>query len=766
MARRSTRRSKTRTHALTLTTYTAAVFLSALLLFGVQPMFTRMVLPRLGGSPSVWSVAIVFFQSMLLAGYAYAHVLTTLRQRYLPVAIHVVLLLAAAPMLPLGIAKGWGTPPVTDIAAVWLLGLFTVSIGLPFLALSASNPLLQAWFTRTGHQDAHDPYFLYAASNVGSFLALLAYPTLFEPAFTLQMQNRMWSFGFVLLIVLVVGCAVLMLKASRRRAAEPGRSKAAAPKPTWPMIGRWVFVSAVPSGLLVAVTAYVSTDVAAAPLLWVIPLSLYLLTWILVFQRWPLIPYRVTLLLQPFAVATIVVLLFYTTWIPIFFNLGGHLLAFFVIALACHGELARTRPPARDLTTFYVSLSFGGMVGGLFAGLIAPYAFSWVAEYPILAVLAVLCRPLSQDIWKPFNRWLWPLSPSEWPHLDSWFWPAATVLAIFLLAPGFGGASLDDGDTFLTAAVLALAGISIVLFRDPPKSALAVAIALIAIRIYPTGEYNIVTLRSFFGVHKIYDTDDGRYRILKHGSTIHGAQMITDEDSKPINGRPKPITYYHDRSAIYQVIWSVRVRKGGPLRVAVIGLGSGTLACRISPGETWRFFEIDPAVIEIARDPAHFTFLSSCKPNVPIVLGDARLTFAHEPDRAYDLIIVDAYSSDAIPVHLATAEAMALYKSKLAPHGVVLMHISNRRLDLKSVAEGIAGANGLKAWIWSSETEETDDNNFIFASDVAIVAEDIDDIGELKWNGSWVLTPPDPSVRAWTDDYSNIAGALWRRYVK
>jgi hypothetical protein len=314
--------------------------------------------------------------------------------------------------------------------------------------------------------------------------------------------------------------------------------------------------------------------------------------------------------------------------------------------------------------------------------------------------------------------------------------------------------------------VLALAGISIVLFRDPPKSALVVAIALVAIRIYPTGEFHIVTLRSFFGVHKVYDTDDGRFRILKHGSTIHGAQIIADEDGEPISGRPKPITYYHDRSAINQVIWSVRARKEGPLRVAVIGLGSGTLACRIAPGETWRFFEIDPTVVEIARNPAHFTFLSSCAPNLPIVLGDARLTFAHEPDGVYDLIIVDAYSSDAVPVHLATAEAMALYKSKLAPHGVVTMHISNRHLELKSVVEGIADANGLKTWIWSSDTEETDDGNYIFASDVAIVAEDTDDIGELKWSEKWVLTPPDPAVRTWTDDYSNIAGALWRRYAK
>jgi hypothetical protein len=542
---------------------------------------------------------------------------------------------------------------------------------------------------------------------------------------------------------------------------EPRRNRTAA-KPTWAMIARWIFVSAVPSALLVAVTAYISTDIGAAPLLWVIPLSLYLLTWVLVFQRRPLIPHRIALLLQPFAVAVIVVLLFYTTWIPIFFNLGGHLLAFFVIALACHGELARTRPPARDLTTFYVSLSFGGMLGGLFAGLIAPYAFSWVAEYPILAVLAVLCRPLSQEPWKPFDRWLWPLSPSQWPQLDRWFWPAATVVAIFLLAPGFGGASLDGDDTYLTAAVLALAGLSIVLFRDPLKSALAVAIALTAIRIYPIGEYQIVTMRSFFSVHKIYDTDDGRFRILKHGSTIHGAQII--EDGEPSTDRPAPITYYHDGSAINQVIQSVRARKEGPLRVAVIGLGSGSLACRIEAGETWRFFEIDPVVIEIARD--QFTFVSSCAPDLPIVLGDARLTFAREPDHAYDLIIVDAYSSDAIPVHLATAEAMALYKSKLAPHGVVLMHVSNRHLELKSVVEGIAAANGLKTWIWSSDTEEADDLNYIFASDVAIAAADSDDIGELKWNRLWVLSPPDPHVQTWTDDYSNIAGALWRRYAK
>ena len=761
MARKSRRRSNARVHALILGVYTAAVFLSALLLFGVQPMFTRMVLPQLGGSPSVWSVAMVFFQSMLLAGYAYAHGLTTLRNRYAAVAMHLALLLAAALTLPLAIYQGWGNPPGTAAAPFWLLGLFAVSIGLPFFALAANNPLLQAWFVRTGHRDAHDPYFLYAASNVGSFLALLSYPVLFEPIFTLHAQNRMWSIGFVLLIVLIAACGLLMLRVPARMARKTKRSRFE-PKPGWPTIGRWVFIAAVPSGLLVAVTAYISTDVAAAPLLWVIPLSLYLLTWIIVFQRWPPISQQIALRLQPIAIAGIVVLSLFTIRIGLFVSLAAHLIAFFVIALACHGELARTRPAARYLTTFYVALSFGGMVGGLFSGLVAPYVFSWVAEYPILAVLAVLCRPFGQDI----NRSLWASLPQISEAVNSWFWPVAVAIAVFLIFLSYDGFHFDDTDPFRTLIVLVLAAASLALLHDPPKSAFAVALAFATLWLFPVDGTNIQTLRSFFGVHKIYESDDGRFRILKNGSTIHGAERIETEDGEPVSGRPRPITYYHDKSAMSRVIEAVRARKGGPLRTAVIGLGSGSLACRIAPGETWRFFEIDPTIIAIARDPDRFTFLSSCAPGLPIVLGDARLTFAQEPDHVYDLIIVDAYSSDAIPVHLATAEAMGIYKSKLAPQGVVMMHISNRHLELRSVVEGIAAANGLKTWIWSNASEETDDENYVFGSDVAISAENESDIGALSNDKFWVLTPPNPAVRTWTDDYSNIAGAVWRKYYK
>ncbi len=590
-----------RTAAWVLGVYTTAVFLSALLLFAVQPMFTRMVLPQLGGSPSVWSVAMVFFQSMLLAGYAYAHWLARVRSRWLPVIVHLVLLGAAGLTLPLAIAQGWGAPPASG-TAVWLLGLFAVSIGLPFFALAANNPLLQTWFVNTGHVDGSDPYFLYGASNIGSFLALLSYPVLLEPAFTLRMQDRLWSGGFALLVAMIAACAALLLRSppGAERTHEAG---AQAPKPAWRTLGRWVFLSAVPSGLLVAVTAHISTDVAAAPLLWVIPLSLYLLTWVLVFARRPVFTQAFMLQLQPFAIVGIVALLLYGRLVTLLPSLIAHLLAFFVIAMACHGELARSRPAPAHLTAFYVSLSFGGMVGGLFAGLLSPFIFSWIAEYPILVVLAVLARPFAAA---PGRR------------LERWFWPVAALVTLVLIVPAFFGLRASDAMvTPLRVVVLSLAAISIAfaLLRDPPKSAVAVAIALAIIRFYPTDEGRSETLRSFFGVNQVYETPDRRFRVLKHGSTIHGAQMLRTKDGHAVTGRPEPLTYYHRNSAMAAVIEAVRARKGAPLRAAVIGLGTGSLACYIGPGETWRFFEIDPSVITIARDPRRFNFVSACAPN-------------------------------------------------------------------------------------------------------------------------------------------------------
>jgi hypothetical protein len=736
---------------LVLVVYTAAIFVSALLLFSVQPLFTKMVLPRLGGSPAVWSVAMVFFQSLLLGGYAYAHYLMQIRARWIPVAVHLALLVVALLTLPLSIASGWGEPPTSGYS-FWLLGLFAVSIGLPFFALAANNPLLQAWFVRTGHPNGPDPYFLYASSNIGSFLALLSYPVLLEPMFTLRTQNLIWTAGYGLLIVLIAACGMLLLRSPAKAGVDMPAEETDAPPPPWRLRARWIFLAAVPSGLLIAVTAHISTDVAAAPLLWVLPLSLYLLTWVLVFQSRPLLPHKWMLIAQPLAIAGVIVLLAVGGEQNLLLTLGGHLACFFIIAMACHGELARTRPAAKYLTGFYVALSFGGMVGGLFAGLIAPYAFSWVAEYPILLALAALCRPPGGN--GRFARW------------SSWYWPALAVLAVALIAPSYSEGKimswLDEHRVWMIGAVGVLSALlALGLNANRWKIFATVVVALVLIRAYPSDYGRVETVRSFFGVHKIVVTPRGQYHVLMHGTTIHGAERFLNDDGTPVTGRPEPITYYHKDGGIGQAIAAVRERKGAPLRVAVIGLGSGTLTCASEPGETWKFFEIDQSMVDTARDPKYFTYIQNCEPDLKPVIGDARLTFAKEPDGIYDLIIVDAYSSDAIPIHLATEEAMAIYKEKLSPQGAVVMHVSNRHLELSSVVVGIADANDLKSWIFSEDSGR--DNEYIFATSVVVCAREEADVGTLASSDQWAETEADEKQRVWTDDYSNVLGAVWRR---
>ncbi|MDO8981562.1 MAG: fused MFS/spermidine synthase [Afipia sp.] len=739
-------------NTLVLVVYTAAIFTSALLLFSVQPLFTKMVLPRLGGSPAVWSVAMVFFQSLLLGGYAYAHYLMTLKSRVAPVVIHLVLLTIALLTLPLSIAGGWGEPPASGYA-FWLLGLFAVSIGLPFFALAANNPMLQAWFVRTGHPDGPDPYFLYASSNIGSFLALLSYPVLLEPMFSLRTQNLIWTGGYALLIVLIAACGVLLLRSPPMTVEAISASEGDAPAPTWTTRLRWIFLAAVPSGLLIAVTAHISTDVAAAPLLWVLPLSLYLLTWVLVFQSRPLLPHWFMLKLQPLAIAGVMVLLAVGGEQNLLLTLGGHLLCFFVIAMACHGELARTRPAASYLTGFYVALSFGGMVGGLFAGLIAPYAFSWIAEYPILLALAALCRPAGTSTVRG----------------GLVLWLVAVVAALILIGFAYQAGTVTE---FLTTnriwVVAGLASVMLllaVLWRiDRWSVAALVVLGLILIRVYPADDGRVETVRSFFGVHKIVVTSNGQYHVLMHGTTIHGAEKFQEDDGTPIKGRPEPISYYHKDGGMGRAIAAIRERKGGPIRVAVIGLGTGTLACHSMEGEDWKYFEIDQTMVDTARDPKYFTYVSACDPNMKPVIGDARLTFAKEQDGAYDLIIVDAYSSDAIPIHLATEEAMAIYKAKLAPQGAVVMHVSNRHLELASVVVGIAEENDLMSWVFNEDSGR--DVDYIFTTNVVISAREEADVGKIASDEKWVLTEATEGQRVWTDDYSNVLGAVWRRLSK
>ena len=745
---------------LVLAVYTAAIFLSAALLFAVQPLFAKMVLPRLGGSPSVWSVAIVFFQAVLLAGYAYAHVLT----RHLPgrssVIVHVLILIAATLALPLAIATGWGRPP-NEGEALWLLGLFAASIGLPFFALSANGPMLQAWFAHTGHPAAKDPYFLYAASNFGSLLALVSYPLVVEPFTHLSDQTRTWSILFYLLIALIAGCGVLQLRA-RGAPGEIAPAGAAVEAPTWRDAATWAGLAAVPSGLLIAVTAHLSTDIAASPMLWVVPLALYLATFVIVFQTRPVLPHRWMVRIEPAFIILLVGVFAFAGLEQIVRIFAANIVGFFVIALVCHGELARRRPAAVNLTAFYLWLSAGGMIGGISAGLIAPHVFSWVAEYPLLIVLAALCRP-GLGVGK------------GWPGALIGLALVAFALVILIAGPVLGY-SLDE--TQYDIAIWTLLGISAIfwictllgtsalLWLATLPFAAVIALTFAVIRLYEPDAGQRDYVRSFFGVHKIVDTPDGQFRVLLHGTTEHGAQRIRTPEGEPVTGRPEPLTYYHLTSPIAQGIKGARERKQGPIRLAVIGLGTGSVACLTEPGDTLTYYEIDPVVVGITKDRHRFTFLTECAPDASIVIGDARLTLADAADGQYDVIVVDAFTSDAIPVHLMTREAMALYLQKLAPHGIVLVHVSNRHMELASVVAGIAQANGLVTWV-DDQSTDADDANYKYSSTVCAVARSEDDFGnDMAEDDDWELQEPDDGQWVWTDDYTNIIGAMIRKMTR
>ena len=733
--------------AVLLRVFAAAIFLSAALLFAVQPMFTKMVLPRLGGTPAVWSVAMVFFQATLLAGYAYAHALTSCLPGKRSIIVHVAVMAAATLFLPLAIASWWGRPPADATAAIWLLGLFAVSIGLPFFALSANGPLLQAWFARTDHPSAGNPYFLYAASNVGSFLALLSYPFLIEPFTTLGLQTRVWAAFFVALIALIAWCGVLMLRAPRL--ADLAADEAApVPAPTWKDTARWVVLAAIPSALLISVTSHISTDIAAAPFMWVIPLALYLVTFVIVFQTRPVLRHEWMVAIEPLFIVMLVGVMVFDIRSYLPGLLALNVATFFVITMVCHGELSRSRPDARHLTAFYMWMSAGGVTGGIFAGLIAPNVFSWVIEYPALIVLAILCRPGLEMPTNARTRLLWL--------------GAAAVVAVVAF-PGLTERYVTDEKAFnwTVGAMLVIAGL---VSREPLPFAAVIAVVFIIGQVYRPDSEVRETMRSFFGVHKITETSDGQYRVFLHGTTIHGAERLRDDNGEQITGRPPLITYYHASSPMGVTVKAVRQRVGGPIKVAVVGLGTGTFACFAEPGDSFVFYEIDASVDKMARDPAYFRYLTECAPDAPTRLGDARLTLAETADQ-YDLIVLDAFSSDAIPIHLMTREAMATYVSRLAPHGIVLMHVSNRHMELASVVAGIAHANGLVTRMNNrSARDGEDDAKYIFTSTVVISAREDADFAALREDADWNTIEPDAGQRIWTDDYSNVVGAIIRQY--
>jgi predicted O-methyltransferase YrrM len=720
--------------------FAGTLFLSALLLFAVQPMFTKMVLPRLGGAPTVWSVAMVFFQAALLAGYAYAHLLIRLVPLGVGALVHLLILAAAATTLPIGIALGFETPPTSDIA-LWLIALFGVSIGLPFAALSASAPLLQGWFAASGHPQAGNPYVLYAASNLGSFAALIAYPIVIEPWLTLNQQTLAWSAGFAVLAILVVAVGFFIV-------GRPSLARSEAPAAPVPMRDRlaWIALAAIPAGLVIAVTSHITTDVAAAPFLWVVPLALYLLTFVGVFRERPWIPPSIVAMLVPFVIAPLAITLLVgqdALWAAM---IALNLLAFFLLAILCHGELYRRRPSPARLTEFYLLVSVGGVIGGIFAAVIAPHIFSRIYEYPILIVAAVLALP---GVWSGgTGRFLREAGPALLLAL-------AAVSAKWL----FDISLPKPGIVQLQIVLIVLGVVMLLQRRRPARFASLVVLAFVISGLWIPGYNSVETVRSFFGVHRVLESAEG-YRLLIHGTTIHGAQRMEDNATAAASP-PEPLTYYYFGGPISQTIEARRAANGGLGHVAVIGLGSGSLACHRRDRETWTFFEIDPESVRIARDPRLFSFLSRCAPDAGIVLGDARLTLAASRER-YDLIIIDAFSSDAIPIHLLTREAVAGYLSRLNANGVLVMHISNRHMELARVVAAIGAAEGLVTYVRQDDRKMASPPDYKMNAIVAALARSPVHLGDLPQQRGWAEIRPDPKVPAWTDDYSDIVSAIIR----
>ena len=717
--------------------YCLAIFLSSCLLFLVQPLCAKMLLPLLGGTPAVWNTCMVFFQAGLLLGYAYAHAVP----RWLGVKrhalLHVALLIAAYFTLPIGlpdeIAVGW--PPV-----LWLLASLAWAVGIPFVLLAAGAPLLQRWFVSKHHLGPRDPYFLYAASNLGSFLALGLFPFVLEPWFALTQQSDLWRFGFLAVTALMAFCVPLRAQESAAGAAAITSS------PDWRTRGRWITLGLIPSSLLLSVTTHVTTDIAAIPLLWLIPMGLYLLTFTIAFAGRRLVPQAFSFAGLPMVVIVVAIVLLSEATQPLGVVLGVHLLGFVWMALLCHGELARTRPAAEHLTEFYLCLALGGVLGGALNALIAALIFTSLTEYPLM-IVAACC---------------FGMAPPSRPNRDDWLWAAGIGVLTVVLILATQSSGLDV--SLQNLSVLAMFGAPFLLCyitqTRPARFTLGIAAVLLASGLYH-GVHGAAAYRerSYFGIHRV--TTVNGLRRLVHGNTVHGQQSLDPAR------RREPLTYYSRIGPIGDLF---RVYHGDPRlqRVGIVGLGAGSLAAYSQPGQDWTYFEIDPSVERIAENPKLFTYLNDARGAIHIDLGDARLQLKHSTQK-FGVLIVDAFGSDAIPMHLLTREAMQIYLDHLEPNGLLAFHISNHYVDLEPVLARLGEAMQppqLIAYVRRHRVlSEEEKSAGIMQSDWAVFARRDVDIEPLLANRAlqWRPVKTRANVGVWTDDHSNLFQVFrWR----
>lgn len=663
--------------------YAVTIFLSAFLLFQVQPLIAKMILPWFGGTAAVWTVCMLFFQLLLLAGYVYSHAYVT---RRIPArrAVHIVLLVLAAATLPLAASAAW-KPSGNDDPTWRILSLLAVSVGLPYFVLSTTGPLVQAWHARS--YPGATPYRLFALSNLGSMLALLSYPLLVEPTLALGRQAAIWSAGFVAFALL---CGLL---AWRDRGADAPALQGEEGKGPGPALqALWVALAACASTLLLAFTGYMTLNIAAIPFLWVLPLALYLLSFVLCFEAsgW----YRRWLFLPLVAAGLVAVCVTLTRSNPSIWGLIPlYSATLFAACMVCHGELARSKPHPRYLTGFYLMLALGGALGGVLVGLVAPSVFDELYELPLGMV--ALCVFVTLALLRDRAS----LLHGRWATAARLVFVAATVALAVQLARTYRENSADTR----------------------------------------------VTLRSFYGVLNVRDSGEGpdAMRVLSHGTIIHGKQF-TEEDR-----RDWPTTYYGPTSGVALAILDSRAH--GALRVGVVGLGAGTLAAYGRRGDVFRFYDINPQVVQLAR--SEFSFLNDSPAKVEVQLGDARLSLEREPPRNFDVLALDAFSSDAIPVHLLTVEAFRAYLRQLRPGGILAVHVSNRYLDLIPVVQQAALALGIEL---REVDNEDDDEIGVYRSDWLLLSTSPAAFeGPLLQAGAQRI-PSAPHVQLWTDDYSDL----------
>jgi hypothetical protein len=777
--------------------FAVTLFVSAVLLFWVQPLVGKMVLPLLGGTPAVWNTCLLFFQGLLLAGYAYALVVTRWLSVRSQALVHGALLALAAASIPLTFSGG---EPPQDNPVGWLLRTLLLTVGPPFFVLSASAPLLQKWFAGTRATSASDPYFLYAASNAGSLAALLGFPVLFEPNWTLQQQSRFWAWAYGALAALVTACAFAAWRAragarveADDAARDAGRQtpggdgdpaqrasddeaqqpfdEAQRPSqdetrgPTARRRLRWTLLAFVPSSLVLGVTTYITTDVASAPLLWVIPLSLYLLSFVLVFARRAVLPRPLVARLLPGAAVVLTLIHLSGATQPAWFLILFHLIFLFVAAMVCHGQLADERPNARHLAEFYLWVAVGGALGGLFNAILAPLLFDSVLEYPLVIVLACFLRPAVRA--RGFRLFGLRLrgrddedeggavedeSRADWKDLALPVGVGALTAALMLV--------VRDTDLKTIEKTALTLGVPLVLLnhffaRRALRFALGIGAVMLAGALFSgsSGE-TIFAERNFYGTLRVVRGHGGGEHRLYHGSTLHGRQFTDPTHAC------EPLSYYHRTGPLGSVFEAFGAQATAAPRVAVVGLGTGASAAYARAGQAWTFYEIDPAVARLARQQWLFTYLSACAAApAEIVLGDARLKLLDAPAGTYGLIVLDAFSSDAVPAHLLTREALDLYLSKLAAGGLVAFHTSNRSLNLERVVGGLAHDAGLVARIYADREYEPEIGKE--PSEWVVVARRPEDLGPLAADARWQpLDPTTHQLEVWRDDFSDLVSVF------